>query len=131
MTMPDKIHYLCNCPDYLHGTGKQTKKKKKATCKHCKGARLPFTPIGGTVRIHSTPYVTLRNYFGTVRLPPRSTSYEHQSSTILCREIDPYNLLRQSRLKVKVLMQLKKFKSFNLSFFNISYILNIRSPQII
>ncbi|XP_055307571.1 uncharacterized protein LOC129571745 isoform X2 [Sitodiplosis mosellana] len=98
MIMPDKIHFLCSCPDYLRGTAKPT---KKTTCKQCKGIKLPFAPIGGTVRMLSTPYVldsaVTRNCFGTVRLPS-ALSYERQRPRLLCRENDPYNFLRQSRL---------------------------------
>lgn len=99
--MPDKVHFLCSCPEYLHGTGKPT--KKKTTCKQCKGIKLPFAPIGGTVRMISTPYVldatTARNCVGTVRLPSTtSTSFTRQRPTILCGEHDPYDFLRQSRL---------------------------------
>lgn len=98
MTMPDKIHFLCSCPDYLHGTGKPT--KKKTTCKQCKGIKLPFAPIGGTVRMIASPYVfdpsIARNCVGTVRLP--SHLDHRQRPTILCGDHDPYDFLRQSRL---------------------------------
>lgn len=97
MTMPDKVHILCSCPDYLHGTSKI---KKKTTCKQCKGIKLPFVPIGGTVRMVPTPYVfdaVPRNCVGTVRLP--SSSFTRHRPTILCGEHDPYDFLRQSRLR--------------------------------
>lgn len=99
--MPDKVHFLCSCPEYLHGTGKPT--KKKTTCKQCKGVKLPFAPIGGTVRMVSSPYVldatTARNCVGTVRLPASSSSsFTRQRPTILCGDHDPYDFLRQSRL---------------------------------
>lgn len=98
MTMPDKIHFLCSCPDYLHGTGKPT--KKKTTCKQCKGIKLPLAPIGGTVRMIASPYVfdpsIARNCVGTVRLP--SHLDHRQRPTILCGDHDPYDFLRQSRL---------------------------------
>lgn len=99
MTMPDKVHFLCSCPEYIHGTGKPT--KKKTTCKQCKGVKLPFAPIGGTVRMLSTPYIfdatISRNCVGTVRLPSTS-AYGRQRPTILCGDHDPYDYLRQSRL---------------------------------
>lgn len=99
MTMPDKINFLCSCPEYLHGTGKLT--KKKTTCKQCKGIKVPFAPMGGTVRMFPTSHhldpLLARNCFGTVRIPSTS-SFEHQRPTILCKETDPYNFLRQSRL---------------------------------
>lgn len=108
MTMPDKVQFLCSCPDYLNGTnGKLT--KKKTNCKQCKGIKLPFAPIGGTVRMFSTPYVfdpvvtKRRNCVGTVRLPSSSSSLPpsaiaHRRPTILCGDHDPYDFLRQSRL---------------------------------
>lgn len=99
MTMPDKVHFLCSCPEYIHGTGKPT--KKKTTCKQCKGVKLPFAPIGGTMRMLSTPYIfdgnVARNCVGTVRLPSTS-AYGRQRPTILCGDHDPYDFLRQSRL---------------------------------
>lgn len=107
--MPDKIQLLCSCADYLCGSGKPA--KKKTVCKQCKGIKLPFAPIGGTVRIFPTPYIldatTRKNYFKTVRLP--STSYEHQKNH------DPYNFLRQSRLlcTVKPFLNSNQFRFFN------------------
>lgn len=99
--MPDKIQLSCSCSQYLHGTGKPP--KKKIICKNCKGIKLPFTPIGGTVRVFSTPYVldttATKKSFGTVRF---LSAYERQRPTILCRENDPYNFLRQSRLLYRV-----------------------------
>lgn len=96
--MPDKIHFLCSCPEYLRGTAKTS---RKTTCKYCKGLKIPFTPIGGTVRMFSTPYVldaaATRNCFGTVRFPS-TLSHERQRPRTLCTENDPYNFLRQSRL---------------------------------
>ncbi|XP_031623046.1 uncharacterized protein LOC116340139 isoform X2 [Contarinia nasturtii] len=119
--MPDKVHFLCSCSQYVHGSGKPT--KKKITCKQCKGIKLPFTPIGGTVRVFSTPYVldaaVTRNCFGTVRFPP---TCENQRPTILCRENDPYNFLRQSRLlsmdrtNDQKLQQCNKFQKNNVHF---------------
>lgn len=105
--MPDKVQFLCSCPDYLNGTsGKLT--KKKTNCKQCKGIKLPFAPFGGTVRMFSTPYVfdpvvtKRRNCVGTVRLPSSSPSATgvatHRRPTILCGDHDPYDFLRQSRL---------------------------------
>lgn len=102
--MPDKINVLCACPEYLNGTGKPT--KKKTTCKQCKGIKLPFAPVGGTVRIFPTSPMSYvfdaalaRNCFGTVRLPPSSVSpFERQRPTVLYKDNDPYNFLRQSRL---------------------------------
>lgn len=119
--MPDKMHFLCSCPDYLHGTGKQT--KRKTACKHCKGIKLPFTAIGGTVRMFSTtPYIldsaVTRNCFATVRLPS-TLSCEHQRPTVLCRENDPYNFLRQSRLLCTV------FFYFYFFFFNNDFLLDV------
>lgn len=113
MTMPDKVQFLCSCPDYLNGTsGKLT--KKKTNCKQCKGIKLPFAPFGGTVRMFSTPYVfdpavtKRRNCVGTVRLPSSSAATPsamaatiaatHRRPTILCGDHDPYDFLRQSRL---------------------------------
>lgn len=99
MTMPDKLQLLCACPDYFHGTGKPT--KRKTTCKQCKRIRLPFKPVGGTLRMLSPPCAmnatVARNCFATVRLPPTS-SFDYQRPTILYGEYDPYNFLRQSRL---------------------------------
>lgn len=100
MTMPDKLQFfLCSCPEYFHGTGKAI--KKKATCRKCKGIRLPLKPIGGTVRVLSPPCLSeaavTRNCFATVRLPAKSV-FDRQRPTILCEEYDPYNFLRQSRL---------------------------------
>lgn len=102
--MPDKVHFLCSCPDYLHGTGKPT--KKKTTCKQCKGIKLPFAPIGGTVRMIATPYcldpAIMRNCVGTVRLSSSGGGGVpfgiRQRPTILCGDHDPYDMLRQSRL---------------------------------
>lgn len=99
--MPDKVHFLCSCPDYLHGTGKPT--KKKTTCKQCKGIKLPFAPIGGTVRMIATPYAfdpaIVRNCVGTVRLSSNAQPFGfRQRPTILCGDHDPYDVLRQSRL---------------------------------
>lgn len=110
MTMPDKVQFLCSCSDYLNGTsGKLT--KKKTNCKQCKGIKLPFAPIGGTLRMFSTPYVfdpvvtRRRNCVGTVRLPSSSSkattaafATAHRRPTILCGDHDPYDFLRQSRL---------------------------------
>lgn len=110
MTMPDKVQFLCSCSDYLNGTsGKLT--KKKTNCKQCKGIKLPFAPIGGTLRMFSTPYVfdpvvtRRRNCVGTVRLPSSSSAAAtaafataHRRPTILCGDHDPYDFLRQSRL---------------------------------
>lgn len=97
--MPDKIQLLCSCPEYMHGNEKKT--KKKTTCKKCKGIKLPLLAIGGTVRMFSPPCVLdaafTRNCYGTVRVPT-SSYYDRQRSTILCREYDPYDCLRQSRL---------------------------------
>lgn len=99
MTMPDKQQFLCSCPEYFHGTGKAI--KKKTTCKKCRGIRVPFKPIGGTVRVLSPPCLpeaaVSRNFFATVRLPSK-TIFERQRPTILCEEYDPYNFLRHSRL---------------------------------
>lgn len=103
MTMPDKIQFLCSCAEYLCGSGKPT--KKKSICKQCKGIKLPFAPIGGTVRLFPTSYVldaaTKKNYFQTVRLP--SNSFENQRQTVLCRDHDPYDFLRQPRLLCTVM----------------------------
>lgn len=106
MTMPDKINLLCACPEYLNGTGKPT--KKKTTCKQCKGVKLPFTPVGGTMRMFPTSppayafdpsnVALARNCFGTVRLPQTTSQFEHKRPTILYKDNDPYNFLRQSRL---------------------------------
>lgn len=99
MTMPDKRQLLCSCPEYFHGSEKSH--KKKTTCKKCKGIRVPLKPIGGTVRVLSTPChpetAIYRNFFATVRLPSKS-DFERQRPTILCEEYDPYNFLRYSRL---------------------------------
>lgn len=111
--MPDKVQFLCSCSDYLNGTsGKLT--KKKTNCKQCKGIKLPFAPIGGTLRMFSTPYVfdpavtRRRNCVGTVRLPSSTSATTttaaaafataHRRPTILCGDHDPYDFLRQSRL---------------------------------
>lgn len=96
--MPDQIQFLCSCAEYLCGSKKPT--KKKSICKQCKGIKLPFAPIGGTVRLFSNTYVldtaARKKYFKTVRLP--STNFEHHKNTVLCGDNDPYNFLRQSRL---------------------------------
>lgn len=115
MTMPDKIPFLCSCPDYLNGTKKYS--KKTSTCKQCKGSRIAFTPIGGTVRMISSPFnlfdsskasaaaTVRRNCVGTVRLPSTSASSssafaQKNRPTILLLngETDPYDFIRQSRL---------------------------------
>lgn len=87
---------LCSCPDYLNGTKKDTKKAAPAICKKCRGSRLSFRPIGGTVRIHSsTPMIQAsRGSAGTVRLP---SAYQQRPS-ILSAESDPYDMMRRSRL---------------------------------
>lgn len=101
--MPDKIQFLCSCPEYLSGTTKCA--KKKITCKKCKGIKLPLVPIGGTVRmlpppIHN-PHNMQRYSAATVRLASSSNSSRYLSSrrpTILNGDRDPYDFLRQSRL---------------------------------
>lgn len=95
--MPDKVRFLCSCPGYLNGTTKYS--KKKTTCKQCKGIKLPMVPIGGTVRMVTTPYAldvpSNRNGAATVRIP---SNVSHNRPSILCGDHDPYDYIRQSRL---------------------------------
>lgn len=101
--MPDKIQFLCSCPEYLSGTTKCS--KKKSTCKKCKGIKLPLVPIGGTVRMLPPPIhnpINVQRYCSaTVRLPSSSNGSRYTSNrrpTILSGDRDPYDFLRQSRL---------------------------------
>ena len=86
---------ICSCPEYLNGTKKDF--KKATICKKCRGSRLPLTPIGGTVRIHSTTPIVhaARGSAGTVRLPSYALK---QRPTILNPDNDPYDMMRRSRL---------------------------------
>lgn len=88
---------LCSCLEYLNGTKKES--KKATICKKCRGTRLPLTPIGGTVRIHSsTPMIqAARGSAGTVRLPS-AFQMKQQRPSILSAESDPYDMMRRSRL---------------------------------
>lgn len=90
---------VCSCPEYLNGTKREL--KKASICKKCKGSRLPLAPIGGTMRIHSSPgqiqHIITRQSAGTLRLPSSSLSKKSRPS-ILDSKNDPYDLMRRSRL---------------------------------
>lgn len=97
--MPELAVVLCSCREYLTGTKRDV--KKATVCKKCKGSRLPITPIGGTVRIHSSQCIIQannRNSAGTVRLPSTYSSSSKQRPSILNAESDPYDVMRRSRL---------------------------------
>lgn len=97
--MPELAVVLCSCREYLTGTKREV--KKATVCKKCKGSRLPITPIGGTVRIHSSQCIIQannRNSVGTVRLPSTYSSSSKQRPSILNADSDPYDVMRRSRL---------------------------------
>ncbi|CAG9859199.1 unnamed protein product [Phyllotreta striolata] len=89
---------LCACPDYVNGT-KKSSKKAPSTCKKCKGARIPLSPVEqptkyGTVRYYSeAPTSSTPVRGGTVRV----TSSKRPS---ILPSPDPYDLVRKSRLSV-------------------------------
>lgn len=97
--MPELAVVLCSCREYLTGTKRDI--KKATVCKKCKGSRLPITPVGGTMRIHSTQCMvpaSHRNSAGTMRLPSSTTSSSKQRPSILATDNDPYDVMRRSRL---------------------------------
>lgn len=104
--VPELAVVLCSCREYLTGTKRDI--KKATVCKKCKGSRLPITPIGGTMRIHSTPCIVPANHrssAGTMRLPSSTTfatttssSSTKQRPSILGNDNDPYDVMRRSRL---------------------------------
>lgn len=96
--MPELAVVLCSCREYLTGTKRDL--KKATVCKKCKGSRLPLTPVGGTVRIHSSQCIVQtnnRNSVGTVRLPSAYATSKQRPS-ILNADSDPYDIMRRSRL---------------------------------
>lgn len=111
--MPELAVVLCSCREYLTGTKRDI--KKPAICKKCKGTRLPITPVGGTVRIHSSQCIVQtnnRNSVGTVRLPSTfSAASSKQRPSILTADNDPYDVMRRSRLMSPDLKSVKPAKN--------------------
>lgn len=111
--MPELAVVLCSCREYLTGTKRDI--KKPAICKKCKGTRLPITPVGGTVRIHSSQCIVQtnnRNSVGTVRLPSTfSAAASKQRPSILTADNDPYDVMRRSRLMSPDLKSVKPAKN--------------------
>lgn len=101
---------VCSCPEYLNGTKREL--KKASICKKCKGSRLPLAPIGGTMRIHSSPgqlqQIISRQSAGTLRLPSTSSSSKKARPSILDSKNDPYDLMRRSRLITPELKSVNK-----------------------
>lgn len=111
--MPELAVVLCSCREYLTGTKRDI--KKPSICKKCKGSRLPITPVGGTMRIHSSQCIVQtnnRNSVGTVRLPSTfSAQSNKQRPSILTADNDPYDVMRRSRLMSPELKSVKPAKN--------------------
>lgn len=89
---------LCQCPEYLTGSKRNTSKKSPTLCKKCKGTRLPLSSGEskfGTVRCYPTSQQITSTPLraGTVRVTSSSRPSILPTS-------DPYDLMRRSRLSV-------------------------------